>query len=546
MTTTDVRRTVLDAARDLTPELSVRAAEGEALRTMPPDLVEKVRDAGLFGLALPRTLGGLEIEPLAFVDVIEELSRADGSAGWTVLIGNSTSFFAWLDPDVAREMIGDDVRFASTSMFGPLGRAVPDGSGAFTVSGRWPFNSGCPHAGWLQAGVFVTDGDGPRMLPDRGPDWRLAFFRPGDARILDTWDAVGLRGTGSHDLTVSELRVPQEHVAAPFFEPARHDGPLWRIPFFTQLAIYILGFPLGVARRALDEFTALAATKQRRGPGGDRRRDRGRAGRPGAGRGRCALRAGLRPRRHRRRLGHRARRGRPHDGATRARPARGAAGAPRRYRGRRRGVSAGRRVGGVLVRAVAALLPRHPHRGPAHLLQPGGVEALRPAAPGHRAVDLHDLGGTEGAVRGRIRQLPPRRRHPPGLNTDHTPVRDPEATMLSTTTLEAIRRDGSTRIPGDAPRIEPHDLSRVRAAAHHAHRVIPGVLGELVARELTAYADFGHRFHEDSLVPRLVRQVLAMTAPTDPPYPRTRDEGRGTRDEGRSAISAGDTRISAP
>lgn len=267
MTTIDVRRTALDAARALSPELSARAFEGEAQRTMPPDLVEKVRDAGLFGLALPRTLGGLEIEPLAFMEVIEELSRADGSAGWTVLIGNSTSFFAWLDPDVAREMIGDDVGFASTSMFGPLGRAAPDGSGAYTVDGRWPFNSGCPHAGWLQAGVFVTDGDGPRMLPDRGPDWRLAFFRPGDARIHDTWDAVGLRGTGSHDLTVSGLRVPEEHLAAPFFEPARHDGPLWRIPFFAQLAVYLVGFPLGVARRALDEFTALAVTKRRGGMG---------------------------------------------------------------------------------------------------------------------------------------------------------------------------------------------------------------------------------------------------------------------------------------
>ena len=80
------------------------------------------------------------------------------AAGWTVVIGNSTAFFAWLDPAVAKELIGDDLDFVSTSMWAPLGQAVPQRSGRFTVSGRWPFNSGCPHASWLQVGVIVTDG----------------------------------------------------------------------------------------------------------------------------------------------------------------------------------------------------------------------------------------------------------------------------------------------------------------------------------------------------------------------------------------------------
>jgi hypothetical protein len=113
---------VLGAAWALTPELSERAAEGEARRTMPPDLVEKLRTAGLFDMGRPRSLGGLELDPLTQMQVIEQLSRADGSAGWTVMIGDSSMFFAWLDPEVAREMIGNDTQFASSSTAAPLGR----------------------------------------------------------------------------------------------------------------------------------------------------------------------------------------------------------------------------------------------------------------------------------------------------------------------------------------------------------------------------------------------------------------------------------------
>jgi alkylation response protein AidB-like acyl-CoA dehydrogenase len=260
---TDARRRVLNAARELAPELSARAAEGEALRTMPPDLVARAKRAGLFRLALPRSLGGFELDPATLVEVVEELSRADGSAGWTLLIGNATLFFAWLEPGVARAMIGTDVDFASTSMFGPFGQAVPISDSDFAVSGRWPFNSGCPHAEWLQVGVMVMDGQTPRLRAPGVQDWRFAFVRRQAADIEDTWRALGLRGTGSHHLSMSAVKVPQEHLAAPLLEPARHAGPLWRLPGFTLATIMMVGFPLGVGRRALDEFATLAGRKAR-------------------------------------------------------------------------------------------------------------------------------------------------------------------------------------------------------------------------------------------------------------------------------------------
>ena len=254
----DTLRTAIAA---LIPEFRARAAEGEQLRTMPADLVRQARAGGLFRLNLPRSLGGLELDPATTAEIFEEISRADGSAGWTTVIGNSTAFFAWLDPAVAKELIGGDPDFVSTSMWAPLGHAAPDGSGRFAVSGRWPFNSGCPHAAWLQVGVMVTGSGLPRA--EGAPDWRFAFVPARSAVIEDTWDAMGLRGTGSHHLSLPGVQVPAEHLAAPFFEPARHDGPLWRIPLVTLAAMFLATVPLGVARRALDEFAAIATSKVR-------------------------------------------------------------------------------------------------------------------------------------------------------------------------------------------------------------------------------------------------------------------------------------------
>jgi alkylation response protein AidB-like acyl-CoA dehydrogenase len=256
---------VLAAARQLAEDLSARAAEAEADGTLPFDLVERARRAGLFRMLQPRALGGLELAPAAIVGVIEELSRADGSAGWTVMIGSgSVGFSGWLDPAVAVALFGTDADVTAASVFAPTGRAVPETPGTYAIEGRWPFASGCRHAEWFVNGVFVFEGDAPRMVPGRGPDWRLAYVPRADVDIIDNWDVLGLRGTGSNDVSVRGLSVPEEHTFS-FFEPARQPGALWRLPFFTLAGVSLVGFPLGVARRALDEFAALAPTKVRAG-----------------------------------------------------------------------------------------------------------------------------------------------------------------------------------------------------------------------------------------------------------------------------------------
>lgn len=256
-------------ARALAPEITRRADEAEALATLPIDLVERLREAGIFRALQPRSLGGFEVAPVEFIQMIEELARADGSTGWIAAIGaGAPAFSAWLEPAVAAELFGSNADFLAATVFAPTGRAVPDSEGRFAVEGRWPFASGCRHAEWLLAGMFVFDGfdsQAPRMIPGQGPDWRLAFFPRADAEIQDNWDVLGLRATGSNDIVARGLRVAEEHTISPFFQSARHDGPLWRLAFFTLVGVALVGVPLGIARRALDEYTDLATTQTRAG-----------------------------------------------------------------------------------------------------------------------------------------------------------------------------------------------------------------------------------------------------------------------------------------
>jgi alkylation response protein AidB-like acyl-CoA dehydrogenase len=260
---TAVREEVLAAADSLAPEFRARAAEGEAKRTMPADLAARVKQAGLFRLSLPAALGGWEADPMTIFEVIERLSYADGSGGWTVLIGCSPTFMAWLDPAVATKVLNGNPNICTTGVFAPLGRAVPDGTGSFRVDGRWPCNSGCPHSEWFVTGVLVMDEEHPRIIPPGRPDWRFVWFPSTDGQIIENWDAAGLRGTGSHDVVARGISVPEELTCAPLFNPARHDRPLYRLSFFNLLSAHISGFSAGVGRRAIDEFVALAERKHR-------------------------------------------------------------------------------------------------------------------------------------------------------------------------------------------------------------------------------------------------------------------------------------------
>jgi alkylation response protein AidB-like acyl-CoA dehydrogenase len=252
----------LDVAR-LAAEAARLAPESERERRLPAELVSAMVDAGVFRLLVPAAIGGLEVHPAAFVGVVEELSRGDGAAGWCAAIGATSGLLAGYLPEEGAREIYSDPRTVTGGVFAPRGRAErvgkagaerggaePGPADGYRVTGRWPFASGCTHCDWLMGGCMV-DGE-PRMM-----------LAPADeVRIHDTWHSMGLRGTGSHDIEMTDLRVPTRRSANLVTGRPTAEGPLYAFPLFGLLAIAIGAVSLGIARGALDDVTRLATQRK--------------------------------------------------------------------------------------------------------------------------------------------------------------------------------------------------------------------------------------------------------------------------------------------
>lgn len=243
---------VLAAVRALAPEVAGRASETEQQRRVPLDLVDRMADAGVFRLAVPAELGGIEAHPAAQVEVLEELARADGSAGWIAMIGAVTGVFgAYLPEPAAKEIYGADPKVVTGGVFSPIGRATRDGDG-WRATGRWPFASGSQHCQWLLGGCVAGDEVVGLLFPASEVD------------IVDTWNVSGLKGTGSHDMAVTDVWVPAERSLPLLTMAPVRGGSLYRFPFFGLLALGIGAVSMGIARRSIDEMVALSSTGGRR------------------------------------------------------------------------------------------------------------------------------------------------------------------------------------------------------------------------------------------------------------------------------------------
>ena len=251
MTTTE-QRTTLDAVRALVPDITARVEEIEQARTLPRDLVDDLVAAGCFRALVPRSHGGDELAWADALAVIEELARADGSVGWTVMIGAAAPALLGHLPAATFDAVyasGPDVIGAGT--FNPTGTATPV-DGGFRVSGQWSFASGCRHAQWFLAHCIVDDG--------RMPPLRMMVLPAADVEIVDTWSTMGMRGTGSHDFTVDGKFVGDDW-SFTVFEPPELDFTLMRIPELCLSTMAFAAVAVGIAGGAVEEIVALAAGK---------------------------------------------------------------------------------------------------------------------------------------------------------------------------------------------------------------------------------------------------------------------------------------------
>ncbi|HVA69299.1 MAG TPA: acyl-CoA dehydrogenase family protein [Candidatus Binataceae bacterium] len=253
---TDAARSTLAAAIALKPAIIAARDEMERERRLPMHLVDALKAAGVFRMTMPRAWGGTELDPISQLRIIEELSAADGSVGWCVMVGCDSGYFsAFLDQEVARRMYPDIDMVTGSSTGKPAGRArrVP---GGYQVSGRFRFSSGCQHSSWIVAGCVVHDGDTP-LVNDNGIPRTLCVFVPIDqCEILDTWHTTGLRGSGSHDFTIAETFVPEERTFSFQTVTSHRPGTLYA---WTRLYHLKAGtVPIGIARAAIEATVEIA------------------------------------------------------------------------------------------------------------------------------------------------------------------------------------------------------------------------------------------------------------------------------------------------
>ena len=207
-------------------------------------------EAGLFRMLAPVSAGGLESPPAALVEAVEALGRGDGAAGWLVAVCATAGLLtAYLPPERAGDLFADPTAITG-GVFAPRGRAVAV-DGGIEVTGRWPFASGCEHCAWLLGGVVVEGESAPR----------LAAAPREQVTIHDTWHVAGLRATGSHDIEMDRLLIPDGRSASVIADRPTAPGPLYAFPLFGLLAIAIAACGLGIARGALDELVTLAGGK---------------------------------------------------------------------------------------------------------------------------------------------------------------------------------------------------------------------------------------------------------------------------------------------
>lgn len=252
---------ILSAAVALTPMIHACREEIERGRRLPLPLVDALKQAGVFRMTMPRAWGGAELDPLSQLRIVEALAAADASVGWCVMIGCDSGYLSgFLDQQVAREMYPDLDMVTASSLI-PRGRAVQV-QGGYRVSGRWPFASGCQHSAWLIGGCLVYDeGDQPRLRPNGVPETRQCYVPAAAVSILDTWYTTGLRGSGSHDFTVSDCFVPEERTYSYQDLTLYRSGSLYRFPL--NILFKFAAVPLGVARAALEALIEVGQQPSR-------------------------------------------------------------------------------------------------------------------------------------------------------------------------------------------------------------------------------------------------------------------------------------------
>jgi 3-hydroxy-9,10-secoandrosta-1,3,5(10)-triene-9,17-dione monooxygenase len=252
---------MLARAKAMVPQLRERAAATEALRRLPPETERELHEAGLFRILQPKRVGGSEFDYVALIDFAEAIGLADASAAWNLANLSSHHLMLGMFDPRAQDKVWKqdaDVLIASSFVF-PAGRARRV-EGGYVLSGRWPFSSGVDSSEWnMLAGIVFSDDEAD------GVEYRIFLLPKRDYKIIDTWHASGLRGTGSNDVEAADVFVPEamtlsvsECAGGPTPGSKVNPGPLYTLPVFSLFPYVLSGVALGNAQGCLDDYIEIA------------------------------------------------------------------------------------------------------------------------------------------------------------------------------------------------------------------------------------------------------------------------------------------------
>src|ERR1700736_1195018 len=256
---------LVERARALAPLILQEADESERTRRLTAPVVSALVENGLYRALLPQSLGGAEAPLEIFMQMQEEIAKADASTAWCLgQCSVCAMTAAYLDREAADEIFNTPPGILAWGAIAHEVQAVP---GGYQASARWEFASGSHQASWLGAHVRVVEADGtPRKKKDGSPEIRTILFPATSATMYDVWDTIGLKGTGTDSYSVDNLFIP-EKFAALRDDPAavREKGPLYKLPTHFAFAMGFAATAIGVARATLDAASELARGEQPQG-----------------------------------------------------------------------------------------------------------------------------------------------------------------------------------------------------------------------------------------------------------------------------------------
>lgn len=252
---------LVERARAIAPVIAGEADAIERTRRLTPAVVNALVDNGLYRALLPQSVGGAEAAPEMFMQMLEEIAKADASTAWC-LGQNSVCAMtaAWLDSETAQEIFNTPPGILA---WGAIAHEARAEAGGYRISARWEFASGSRQASWLGAHVRIAEADGtPRKTADGAQEVRTILFPATRAVMHDVWDAIGLAGTGTDAYSVDDLFIPERFTALRDVTPAlRETGPLYKIGTGPSYSLGFAAVALGVARATLDAAISLAREK---------------------------------------------------------------------------------------------------------------------------------------------------------------------------------------------------------------------------------------------------------------------------------------------